>query len=571
MPPRNKRWQIAPRVPSTVIARFPNLHPQVVQILFNRGFVSTAQVENFLAPDSLVAANPFQMRGMNEAVERIRRAIRAREKIAVYGDFDVDGVTATALLTQTLEALGAAAQAYIPHRIEEGYGLNRDALKQLKEESKVSVVVTVDCGVRSLEELAYGKSIGLDMIVTDHHTPGAELPDAYAVVNPKQEQCKYPHKELSGSGVAFKLAQALLRVEKKHPSNDVATIGEEQLLDLVALGTVADLVPLSGENRALVKRGIAKLRVTERPGLQALIRTAQVKAETISAATIGYVLGPRLNAAGRIDHAMNAYHLLTTLYPAEADDLAQKLETTNRDRQRMTQELTQKARAIVAPDAEREHLLFVADAEFPEGILGLIAGRIAEEFYRPAIAVHLGEEESRGSARSINEFNIVAALDECKDLLVRHGGHSMAAGFTVRNDKLAELRARLSTLARRTLAEAELAPTLAIDAEAPLNDMDWDLQKSMEQLAPFGYGNREPVFASRQAIVRDARVVGSEHLKLTLSDGQAIWDAIAFRQGKWLGDLPKAIDVAYQLDAREWNGTNRLQLNVLDIKPSGAP
>ncbi|MBI3913502.1 MAG: single-stranded-DNA-specific exonuclease RecJ [Chloroflexi bacterium] len=568
MPPKTQRWNIMPRVPPAIAARFSNFTPLLAQILFNRGLVSPEQAQEFFAPESQIG-NPFQLHGMNAAVERLRRAIKAREPIAVYGDFDVDGVTATALLTQTLQALGADVQPYIPHRIEEGYGLNLDALKQLKGQG-VGIVVTVDSGIRSLDEVAFGKKIGLDMIVTDHHTPGTEPPDALAVINPKQAECAYPFKELSGSGVAFKLAQALLRAEKNLPIRadpSAPLLAEDALLDLVALGTVADLVPLTGENRALVKRGIEKLRATERPGIRAMLHHAVTRAETISAGSIGYVLGPRLNAAGRIDHALNAYHLLTTLYPAEADKLAQQLESTNRERQRMTQELTAQARARVAAFVD-DHLLFVAAPEFPEGIIGLIAGRISEEFYRPAVAVHVGEVESRGSARSISEFNIIAALDECKDLLVRHGGHAAAAGFTVRNENLAALEQRLRALARQTLADRELARTIHIDAEAELGEMNWDLQKALEQLAPFGYGNREPVFASRNVTVRDARVVGTDHLKLTLSDGKLFWDAIAFRQGRWLSALPKQIDMAYQLDAREWNGRTQLQLNVSDIKPS---
>ncbi len=567
MSPRQKRWQIAPRVSSNIVARFPNLNPLVVQILFNRGLVLTEQVDAFLAPDALVSTNPFQMRGMSQAVERLRAAIRAPEPepIAVYGDFDVDGVAATALLVQTLEALGANVQPYIPHRIEEGYGLNRDALDQLKEK-KVKVVVTVDCGIRSLDEIAYGKQIGLDMIVTDHHTPSADLPDAVAVIDPKQERCQYPFKELSGAGVAFKLAQALLRVEKNTPLKNAAPFSEDDLLDLVALGTVADLVPLTGENRALVKRGVEKLRVTERPGLRALIGEAQIKAENISAGTIGYVLGPRLNAAGRIDHALNAFHLLTTLYPAEVEELARKLEETNRERQRMTQELTQKARERVAPMAEQEHLLFVADAEFPQGIIGLIAGRLAEEFYRPTIAVHRGDEESRGSARSIAEFNLIAALDECKDLLVRHGGHAMAAGFTVRNENLAALEARIKTLARDALADSDLAPTIHVEAQVPLHEMTLAFLAKLQQLEPYGYGNREPVFVSRDVQVREKRIVGTDHLKMRLGDQAPFVDAIAFKQGSWMADLPSRIDVVYKLEANEWNGTVRAQLNVMDIK-----
>ncbi len=567
MPPKIKRWQIAPRVSSLVVARFTarQLHPALIQVLYNRGITTPEQADAFLSPDALIG-DPFDLYGMSESVERIRRAIRAGEAIAVYGDFDVDGVTATVLLVQVLQSLGAQVQPYIPHRIDEGYGLNRDALTQLKEQG-VQIVVTVDCGIRSLDEIAFGKQIGLDMIVTDHHAPSDQLPDSFATINPKQALCKYPSKDLSGAGVAFKLAQGLLRADEGAPADTYRTpMPEDALVDLVALGTVADLVPLTGENRALVKRGLGQLRQSERPGIQALIRQAAIKPQSIQAGTIGFTLGPRLNAAGRLESALMAYHLLATQYPGEADDLAIKLEETNRERQRLTTEMTLKARDAVAARAEQDRLLFVAAPDFPEGIVGLIASRLSEEFYRPSVAVHRGETESRGSARSISEFNMVAALDECRDLLVRHGGHAMAAGFTVVNEKLPELEARLREIAARGLAQLELAPTLTIDAEAALSEMNWTVEKSLEELAPFGYGNREPIFLSRNVIVRDARIVGNEHLKLTLSDGQVVWDAIAFRQGSWLGHLPPRIDVAYQLESRTWNNQARLQLNVKDIK-----
>lgn len=565
--PKAKRWQVAPRVPSLLIARFPKLHPLLVQVLYNRGMTTPEEVGTFLAPEALIG-NPFQLQGMNQAVDRLRRAIRGAEAIAVYGDFDVDGVTATALLVQTLEALGAHVQPYIPHRIDEGYGLNEEALAQLKGQG-VRVVVTVDCGVRSLTEVAYGTRIGLDMIVTDHHAPGDELPNAFVVVNPKQKGCRYPSKELSGAGVAFKLAQALLRADAQIPLRaSVGHLTEEALFDLVALGTVADLVPLKGENRALVKLGLAQLRKSERPGIQAMIRQAALRPEVLDTGTIGYVLGPRLNAAGRLEHALMAFHLLTTEYPDEAEDLAQKLETTNRERQRLTNEMTTRAREAILPQVENERLLFVGDADFPEGIIGLVASRLSEEFYRPAIAVHCGPDESRGSARSVPEFNVVSALDECKDLLVRHGGHSMAAGFTVRNENLAELESRLREIANRALAQNELVATLDVDAEAALSEMTWDLQRGFAQLAPFGYGNREPVFVSRGVLVRDSRLVGSDHLKLLLSDGPIVWDAIAFRQGAWLSNLPPRIDIAYELEERNHNNEPRLQLKIKDLQPT---
>ena len=298
------------------------------------------------------------------------------------------------------------------------------------------------------------------------------------------------------------------------------------------------------------------------------MRQAAIKPDAVESGSIGFTLGPRLNAAGRLESALMAYHLLVTQYPGEAEDLARKLEETNRERQRLTSEMTLKAREAVAASAESERLLFVAAPEFPEGIVGLIASRLSEDFYRPAVAVHQGDDESRGSARSISEFNIVAALDQCRDLLVRHGGHAMAAGFTVRNENMAELAARLKEIATRELAHLDLVPTLNVDVQAVLSEVNLALAQSLAQLAPFGYGNREPIFASRGLSVREARIVGSDHLKLTLSDGSIYMDAIAFRQGSWLDSLPQHIDVAYQLEAQTWNGRMRLQMNVKDIKPS---
>ncbi|NIO68422.1 MAG: single-stranded-DNA-specific exonuclease RecJ, partial [Anaerolineae bacterium] len=311
-----KRWQVAPPPPPGHTARFPGLSPLIVQLLYNRGLSTPSEVQVFLKgdwPDD----NPFRLKGMNEAVTRLRQAIRQREPMAVYGDFDADGVTATALLVETLSALGAQAEPYIPHRVDEGYGLNKGALRELAQKG-VKVVVTVDCGIRATDKIAYGRDLGLDIIVTDHHSPGEELPPATAAINPKQADCRYPFKKLAGVGLAFKLAQALLRANRQIPvARSKVDLDEEDLLDLVALGTVADLAPLLEENRALVTRGLEKLNQPQRLGLQALISQAGVRPGQITATTIGYVLGPRLNAAGRLDTAMASYTLLTSSSPAE--------------------------------------------------------------------------------------------------------------------------------------------------------------------------------------------------------------------------------------------------------------
>lgn len=556
------------------MARFPGLSPLIVQLLYNRGLSTPSEVRAFLKGE-WPEDNPFRLKGMNEAVTRLRQAIRQREPIAVYGDFDTDGVTATALLVETLSALGAQVRPYIPHRVEEGYGLNMNALRELARRGS-RVVVTVDCGIRSVPEVAYGRRLGLDIIVTDHHAPGEELPPATAAINPKQADCRYPFKELAGVGLAFKLAQALLRAHRQTPvaSSKVGARGrapllqEEDLLDLVALGTVADLAPLLGENRALVMRGLEKLNQPQRLGLQALISRAGVRPGQITATTIGYILGPRLNAAGRLDTAMASYNLLLSSSPTEAESLALKLEEVNRERQRLTVDTLERAREQVLALGEEEKLFFVAAEDYLPGIVGLVAQRLTEEFYRPSVVVELGEKTSRGSARSIPEFNITAALDQCRDLLVRYGGHAAAAGFTVANANLEPLQQRLRQIAMHQLEGRELLPTLSIDAEVDLSEINWATYTLLEQLEPFGYANPAPLLLSRGVIVRDARLVGEDHLKMTLSDGRVVWDAIAFHQGEWVGKLPRCLDIVYTLEVNEWNEEKRLQLNVKDLRPS---
>ncbi|MBC8262659.1 MAG: single-stranded-DNA-specific exonuclease RecJ [Anaerolineales bacterium] len=562
-------WQIAPPAPANHLARFPQLSPLIVQLLYNRGITAPLDVRDFLA-GARPEDNPFRLKGMNEAVTRLRQAIRQGELVAIYGDFDADGVTATALLVETLSALGARVKPYIPHRVDEGYGLNTEALHQLASEG-VKVVVTVDCGIRSIEEVNYGRKLGLDIIITDHHSVGEEVPPALAVINPKQPDCRYPFKDLAGVGVAFKLAQALLRANRQVPvAKGEVSVNEEDLLDLAALGTVADLAPLLGENRSLVKRGLERLNAAERLGLRAMIAQAGLKLGQIDAATIGFILGPRLNAAGRMDDAATSYELLTCRSPDQAANLAQELEELNRRRQRLTLEALERAQEQAPMADESQKLLFVAGEDFPSGIVGLVAGRLTEEFYRPSLVVELGPEESRGSARSIPEFNITAALDQCSGLLVKYGGHAAAAGFTVANDNLEALQERLKELAAEQLEGVELTPTLLIDAEVELSEMDWATQALLTQLEPCGYANPAPLLLSRRAIVRDARAVGTDggHLKLSLSDGQARWGAIAFRQGQWAGQLPPHIDVVYSLEINEWRGEKQLQLNVKDLRPS---
>lgn len=561
-----KRWQIAPPAPPNHLARFPNLDPILVQVLYNRGITEPVDVSTFLSGEG-IEANPFALEGIDDAVTRLRQALRAEEPIVVYGDFDADGVSATALLVQTLRALGGDVHAYIPHRVDEGYGLHKRALTALARKG-ARVVATVDCGVRSLDEITHARDLGLDVIVTDHHSVGPVLPDAVAVVDPKRLGSGYPYGELAGVGVAYKLAQALLRSHQQTPiTAEAVRLREEDLLDLVALGTVADLAPLLGENRTLVQCGLARLNRMERPGVEALCHKVGLRPGQVDATAVGYALGPRLNAAGRMSHARDAYRLLDTAYPGEAERLAERLDTLNRQRQQLTIETQERARELALATAGESPLLFAADEEFRAGIVGLVASRLVDEFYRPAVVVEVGKRWSKGSARSIPEFHITDALDECADLLVRHGGHAAAAGFTVSNEHLDHLSDQLRSLATEQLADEELTPVLTIDAEVELSRMSWELQAELARLEPCGYANPEPLFLSRNVLVRSQRAVGrdSKHLKLTLSDGRGTWDGIAFRQGEWAGKLPTHVDIVYHLEVNEWNDRRWLQLNVQDV------
>ncbi len=571
----NKRWVVAPKITpqaAEALAAFP---PVLQQILFNRGLGTDADARAFLRAQPNFNNDPFQMIGMQAAVDRIRFALDHHEPIAVYGDYDVDGVTATALLVEALQKLGADVRGYIPNRFDEGYGLNKDALDSLKADG-VKLVITVDCGIRSPDEALHARTVGLDLIISDHHHPdGDNLPPALAVINPKQQGDTYPDKDLAGVGIAYKIVEALAQERGKKKDDESDDIfPHSSLLDLVALGTVADLAPLVGENRVLVRAGLKQLRETQRQGLFSLAGVADLNLKKITAGNIGFMLGPRLNASGRLESALASLELLTTTDFMRAGQLAQQLNVQNRQRQTITKTMQQQAEEIAMQDDPEAFLLFAAHESFNSGVVGLAASRLTETYYRPSVVAAKGAEETRGSCRSIPEFHITDALDRCKDLLVRHGGHAAAAGFTVKNENLPGLVARLKMIAKEKLGGKDLRQTLSADMEVPLADMNFGVLKNLAYLEPTGYGNPDAIFVSRDVKVKAFRTVGSEarHLKLTLQDGPALtYDAIGFRMGGMAKSLPPRVDVMYTLEANEYNGRTTLQLNLKDVKPSGVP
>lgn len=564
-----RQWQVAPAVPMALVQALPHLNPVLLQVLYNRGITAEAEIHAFLEGQYLQPDDPFLLPDMDTAVDRIGAARQNDEKIVVYGDFDADGVTSTVLLVEALRGLEGMerrnVRPYIPDRVDEGYGLNKDALSKIREEYEASLVITVDCGIRSVGEVEHANEIGLDVIITDHHSIGPVLPPATAVVNPKRDDSSYPEQMLAGVGIAYKLAQAL---HTHMPSQ--AGFQLQNLLDLVAIGTVADIAPLLGENRRLVQEGLAVLNTLQRPGVSALAQSAGVKSGRITAETIGFILGPRINAAGRLDHAYTAAKLLASNNLLQARGMAEELDTLNRRRQAITAELSRHAESLI-DDAEAQFVLFAADPEFESGVVGLVASRLKEQYYRPAIVLKREEEESHGSCRSIPEFHITRALDEVADLLERYGGHSQAAGLTIRNENIPAFVARLQAITQAQLADEPLQPTLTIDVEIGLDEVDWALHEVLQQLEPTGAANATPIFMSRGVQVQSYRAVGKDrsHLQLTLAHGEErLLQCIGFRQGAWVANMPDLVDVVYTLTVNEWKGRRSLQLNVQDIRPA---
>jgi len=532
----------------------------VAQLLFNRG-INLSGISSFLKPERDLLADPFLLPDMPQAVARLYRALLSGEKIAVYGDYDVDGITATAILVTGLARLGCQAVPYIPHRLAEGYGLRSAALEQLRQQG-ISLVVSVDCGITAIEPVAKARRRGLDIIVTDHHVPLPELPPALAIINARLPGSAYPFTGLTGAGVAFKLLQALF-------SNLGRESGIDDFYDLAALGTVADIAPLLGENRYLVKRGLEQICRVPRLGLGQIISRAGLDAANISAENISWTIAPRLNAAGRLAHALTSYKLLITESVQEAEEVSFWLEQKNAERQRLQARALERARAQVLEQGSQP-LLFCGDREFDGGIVGLVAGKLAEEFYRPAVVVKVGEKVSTGSCRSIPEFNIAQALEQCRGMLTEFGGHSQAAGFTLPTASLPRLRETLLELAAKALTGVELKPRLDIDAETILADIGGSAFREMQVLSPFGQGNPMPVLLSRGVKVADCTVMGngSSHLRFKLGQGNKSWPGVAFGFGGCLGEVSSYLDIVYNLEIDWWNGEGKLRLNILDFAPA---
>ena len=555
-----RRWHFLPPPPPGFSARFPDLPPLWAHLLYTRGVRTSEEANSFTHPERQPLHDPYLLPDMDQAVDRLLRAHDAGEWVAIFGDFDTDGVTATALLAEALSSQRFQVVPYIPHRVEEGHGLNLSALQELQQRG-TTLLITVDCGVTSHQEVTWATSNGLDVIITDHHAPPPTLPPAIAVVDAARPESRYPFPHLAGVGMAFKLVQALYqRLGQPWP---------ETLLELVALGTIADLAPMTGENRTLVWRGLRELSATRRPGLQALLALANVDPDEIDTEAVSFALAPRLNAAGRMEHASPSYNLLVTQDPVGAQTLAEELDRYNTQRRELTAQVLTEVRRTLPPEPTTPLLIAAGDG-YPQGVLGLVASRLVEEWYRPAVVIALGTDGvSHGSGRSIQEFNLVQALRQCGDLFLRVGGHPMAAGFEISTDSLGELRERLLTVAHQELEGVVLVPHLDIEAQVDLGTIQGKTYAFVQSLGPFGPGNPAPVFLSRGVQVANVRMMGAsgEHLRLGLKRAGVLWNAVAFGQAQgWIPGTQR-VDVVYTVGADTWAGQDTLRLRVLDYAP----
>jgi len=558
------RWTLATPQPllAEPLAAQLKISPLLAQCLLNRGLSELDEIEKFPAPRLKNLSDPFLLPNMRVAIERLLLAHERDEPLVIFGDYDVDGVTSTTLLLEVLRKLGWRVDAYLPHRMDEGYGLSRDGVENCLKKFPVKLFLAVDCGSTAVETVAWLREQNVDVIVLDHHQVSNPAPAAVALVNP---QLSASFTELCSAGLAFKLAHAILKRGRETGLPGAADFDLKSLLDLVALGTIADLVPLIGENRILVTAGLEKLNTTQRAGIVALREVAQ-SPEKLGTHDVGFQLAPRLNASGRLETAEESLQLLLAEKLDEALPLAQNLDTRNRERQKIERGISEAASGKVRSkfDAEKDFVIVEGELLWHIGVVGIVASRVLQEFYRPTIILGGDAEQWRGSGRSIAGFDLAAALRVCDDLLIKHGGHAMAAGLTIAPDKVDLFRARLNEIARRTLKPEDLQPPLRLDAEVALNEITLDSLAELEQLKPMGQGNPALQFCARNLTQKKPPLrmgATKQHVKLWVTDGAVTHEAVWWNAGA----LPDGkFDLAFAPSVNEFNGRTTVQLKVLD-------
>jgi single-stranded-DNA-specific exonuclease len=567
-----RRW-VFPAAPDLAaverLCRDLRLPATLCRLLVQRGFGESDAARGFLRPLPDHIHPPAQLAGIAQAVARLRLAIERGETVLVHGDYDVDGICATTLYVRALRMMGAKAEPFVPRRLVDGYDLS-EAGVQAAAQMGAALILTCDCGIVAHDAVLRARAAGIDVIVTDHHTPGQELPDAVAVINPNRRDCGYPDKGLAGVGVAWKVCCALA-AEVGFPQDRL-----HGFLDLVAVATIADIAPLKGENRALVRWGLKVLRETPNAGLRALMRVTGLadKRDEITAAQVGFVLAPRINAVGRMGEGLRGVHLLLTDDDREAEQIAHTLEADNQWRRSVEGDTLKEALAALelCYDPERDYGIVLAQTGWHPGVIGIVASRLVERFHRPVVMIALDEHgEGKGSARSIHAFNLYDAMRECSGHLVRFGGHRVAAGCSIRAENVDAFRDAFNALARERLTEEDLVPEVRIDLEMELRDANQDLVRMLRHAGPFGAGNATPVFAARGVAVADHRVVGQGHLKMTLAAYGAKLDAIGFGMGARAQEPEfgrQLLDVAFKLEENHYNGRTTVQAKLVDFRPS---
>ncbi len=559
------RWIPPSALDETAVSKLAvdlSLPPAICTLLMRRGHDQGDVARRFLRPRLEQLHSPDSMLGLAEAVDRLERAIQAGETILVHGDYDVDGMCSTTLMTRVIRGLGGRVVPFIPRRVEDGYDLTNAGVKAAVA-AGASVVLTCDCGTSAVEPVAALGALGIDVIISDHHLPGGALPDCLAVLNPRRPGCEYPDKDLAAVGVAFKLALALTR---RMGGSDTSVY---RLLDLVALATVADIAPLRGENRVLVRYGLKLLSETSNVGLRSLIRSSGLEGKPLTAGRIGFILAPRLNAVGRLGHALRGVELLMSESEHEANSIARELEEFNRNRQEMDRRTLDEARAMLARvDLDETYGIVLSSENWHPGVIGIVASRVVEETGRPAVLIAIQDGIGKGSGRSIPAFDLHGGLGECRDLLLRFGGHRAAAGVTVKADGVEAFADRFNEVARARLTDDDLVRELKVDLELPIEDASDEMQLFLRHFEPFGIGNAAPLFVSRGVqLVGRARVVGKDGLKLRLRSGKGELEALGWGMGALaptLGD-GSLVDIAYRLEREEYRGESRLQARLVDI------
>jgi single-stranded-DNA-specific exonuclease len=559
-----KRWNILNK---TKFKDAADVNKNIIKILLeNRGLTDKKVIKEFLYPklENITIENVgIDKKQLKKAMDRIYQAIKNHEQIIIYGDYDVDGITGTAILWETLNNMKAKVLPYLPNRIDEGYGLSVKGIENIRSKiPDVKLIITVDNGIVANEAASYAKEQGIDVIITDHHTIDAKLPQAIAIVHTTK---------MCGAGIAWLLAQ---HFKKK---NGEYNIDHDEHLELATLGTVADLVPLTGANRTIVKFGLEKISHTRRPGLIELFKQAGIEKEVFGVYEIGFLIAPRLNAAGRIESAIDSLRLICTNNKGKAQILAEQLEVTNRERQFLMKQAAEHAILSVKMQDSLKKILIVAHESYQQGVIGLVAGKLVEEYYRPSIVISKGEKYSKASARSITGFNIIEFLRSMPEYFINVGGHPMAAGFTIETEKIIVFKQALETTAEKLLNAETLTKSLRIDCDLPFEAITKEFYADLQQLAPFGMANPEPIFATRKVIVDNLRILGKEgkHLKLTVSQSlhpqeKIVLEAIAFNMGELAREIKTGdtIGLSYAIDENTWNGNTKLQLKVKDLKVS---